>query len=235
MLTRQHDIGALYFHGSLRVGVIAFGVRISIGKIAENLSAYVRLALGNAANLEPLTLNIEPYTLPLTTGKPCLFFNQMSKQRKEGIQMATWDVFRELDNLRKEIDEAFRGAGMGRPFGPTFLSPVTTRRFPPVNFSEDEGHVYVEALLPGVDPKDIDLSVLRNTITISGERKPFVEKEGQIVHRSELGSGSFSRTLELPVDIDPNNITALCKDGIMQVTLPKAEHAKAKKIDIKIP
>jgi HSP20 family protein len=53
-----------------------------------------------------------------------------------------------------------------------------------VNFSEEEGHVYIEALVHGVDPKDVDLSVLRNTVTISVERKPFVEKEDQIVHRS---------------------------------------------------
>ncbi|QXE86164.1 Hsp20/alpha crystallin family protein [Geomonas nitrogeniifigens] len=147
--------------------------------------------------------------------------------------MASWDVFRELDNLRREIDEAFRGVGVNRSFGPTFLSPVTTRRFPMVNFSEDEGNVYVEALIPGVDPKDVDLSVLRNTLTISGERKPFAEVKG-IVHRSELGSGKFSRTLELPVDIDANRISARCKDGIMTVTLAKAEHAKPKRIEIKL-
>ena len=148
--------------------------------------------------------------------------------------MATWDVFKELDNLRREIDETFRGGGHNRPFGPTFLSPLTTRRFPLFNFSEDEGHVYIEALVPGVDPKNVDLSVLRNTVTISGERKPFVEKDGQIVHRSELGSGKFSRTLELPVDIDPDKISAVCKNGIMQITLAKAAHAKPKKIDIKL-
>jgi len=148
--------------------------------------------------------------------------------------MASWDVFRELDNLRREIDEAFRGAGFSRPIGTTFLAPLTTRRFPLVNFSEDEGHVYVDALVPGVDPKDTDLSVLRNTITISGERKPFVEQKGHIVHRSELGSGKFSRTVELPVDIDPNRISAECKDGIMRIILDKAEHAKPKKIEIKL-
>ena len=148
--------------------------------------------------------------------------------------MATWDVFKELDSLRKEIDAAFRGAGYNRPFGTTFLSPLTTSRFPLVNFSEDAGHVYIEALVPGVDPKDVDLSVLRNTVTISGERKPFAEKEGQIVHRSELGSGKFSRTVELPVDIDPDKISAVCKNGIMQITLAKAAHAKPKKIEIKL-
>ena len=148
--------------------------------------------------------------------------------------MASWDVLRELDNLRREIDDAFRGSGYGRPLGTTFLAPGTTRRAPLVNVSEDEGHIYVDALIPGVDPKDIELTVLRNTITISGERKPFVEQSGQIVHRSELGAGKFSRTLELPVDFDPNKTKAECKDGIMRITIGKAEHAKPKKIEIKL-
>jgi HSP20 family protein len=147
--------------------------------------------------------------------------------------MASWDVFKELDNLRREIDEAFRGAGIGRPLGTAQFSPVN-RRFPLVNFSEDDSHVYVEALVPGVNPKETDLSVLRNTLTISGERKPFVEQRGQIVHRSELGSGKFSRTLELPVDIDPDKVSAEYHDGILTITLTKAEHAKPKKIAISL-
>lgn len=147
--------------------------------------------------------------------------------------MATWDVFKELDSLRREFEDALHGAGRIRPYPPAFLSPLATRRFPLVNFSEDPGHIYIEAFIPGVAPNEIDLSVLRNTVTISGERKPFNETAGQIVHRSELGSGKFSRTLELPVEIDPNQVRAECKDGIMQITLAKAEQAKAKKIEIR--
>ena len=147
--------------------------------------------------------------------------------------MASWDMFRELDNLRREVDQAFRGAGLNRPFGSAFLAPVTTQRFPLVNISEDDGNLYIAALLPGVDPNNIDLMVVRNSITISGERKPFDEKEGQIVHRRELGSGKFSRTMELPTDINPEKISAECKDGIMKVILGKAEHAIPRKITIK--
>jgi HSP20 family protein len=55
-----------------------------------------------------------------------------------------------------------------------------------------------------------------------------------VVHRSELGSGSFSRTVELPIEIDPNKVSAQCRDGIMRITLAKAEHAKPKKIDIAV-
>jgi len=147
--------------------------------------------------------------------------------------MATWDMFRELDNLRREVDAAFRGAGLGRPFGSTFLAPITSRRFPLVNFSEDGSNLYVDALVPGVDPKNIDLTVMRNTITISGERHAIEEKKGQILHRCELGSGKFSRTLELPVDIDPEKINAECKDGIMRITLGKSMQMIPKKIEIK--
>lgn len=148
--------------------------------------------------------------------------------------MASWDMLRELDNLRREVDEAFRGAGFNRPFGSTFLAPTTTRRFPLVNFSEDDGNLFVDALLPGVDPKNIDLTVVRNSLTISGERKPYEEQKGQLVHRAELGTGKFTRTLELPVDINPDKIKAECKDGIMQITLGKAEYAIPKKIEIKL-
>jgi len=147
--------------------------------------------------------------------------------------MANWDMFRELDNLRREVDEAFHGAGLKRPFGSTFLAPVTSRRFPLVNLSEDDGNLYVDALIPGVEAKNIDLTVVRNSITISGDRKPYEEQAGQIVHRCELGSGRFSRTLELPVDIDPDKIKAECKDGIMQISLGKAVNARPRKIEIK--
>ena len=147
--------------------------------------------------------------------------------------MASWDLFRDLYNLRKEIDEAFRGAGYNRPSGSAFLSPIATRRFPLVNIGDDEDHVYVDAVVPGVSPADIDLSVLRNTLTISGERKVLDVQQGQVVHRSELGSGKFSRTLELPMDINPVKVSAAYSNGIMRVTLAKAEHAKPKRIDIK--
>lgn len=147
--------------------------------------------------------------------------------------MANWDMFRELDNLKKEIDEAFVGAGIGRPFGSAFLAPVTTRRFPLVNFSEDDSTLYIDALVPGLDAGNIDLSLVRNSITISGERRPFVEQEGQIIHRCELGSGKFSRTVELPVDINPDKIRAECKNGVMHIALGKSEHAIPRKIEIK--
>lgn len=147
--------------------------------------------------------------------------------------MASWSVFNELDNLRREIDEAFRGVGVARPLATTFLSPTSARRFPLLNLSEDEGQVYLDALLPGIDPRELQLSLLRGTITISGERKAPAERNG-LMHRSELGFGKFSRTVDLPSEIDPDKTTAEYKDGVMRITMAKSEHAKPRKIEVKL-
>ena len=147
--------------------------------------------------------------------------------------MASWTVFNELDNLRREIDEAFRGAGVARPQATTFLSPTSARRFPLLNLSEDEGQVYLDALLPGVDPKELQLSLLRGSITISGERKAPPQESG-LLHRSELGFGHFSRTVDLQAEIDPDRTTAQYRDGVMRITMAKSEHAKPRKIEVKL-
>jgi HSP20 family protein len=148
--------------------------------------------------------------------------------------MANWDVFRELDSLRREIDEAFRGVGLGRVLTPQFLSGGGARRFPLMNISEDDADVYVEALLPGVDPKEIEISVLRNTLTLTGERKGQESENAHVWHRNERGAGRFSRTIELPAEIDSGKVSARCRDGVLTVTLPKAEAAKPKKIAVSV-
>jgi HSP20 family protein len=147
--------------------------------------------------------------------------------------MASWDVFRELDTLRRDIDEAFRGYGVGRSVATPFLSPSALRRFPPVNLSEDEEQLYLQVLVPGVEPKGINLTIMRNVVTIAGERKPTPEQEGEMIHRNEIWSGTFSRSVELPMDVDSARISADCRDGVLCIRLEKAEHAKPKKIAIK--
>ena len=148
--------------------------------------------------------------------------------------MASWGFFNELDNLRREIDEAFRGAGVSRPLATTFLSPTSVRRFPLVNLSEDEGQIYLEALLPGIDARELQLSLLRETITITGARKSLSEFKGAVLHRNELGSGKFTRTLDLPAEIDPDHTSAEYREGVLRITMAKAENAKPKKIEVKL-
>ena len=88
--------------------------------------------------------------------------------------MTNWNLFREMDSLRKEMDELFRGIG-NSSLETAFLPGVGTQRFPRVNLSEDGENFYLEALLPGVDEKDIELSVTGNSLTLAGER--FEEKQ----------------------------------------------------------
>jgi len=148
--------------------------------------------------------------------------------------MASWGFFDELNSLRREVDDAFRVAGVARPLATTFLAPSSTRRFPLVNLSEDEGQICLDALLPGIDPRELQLSLLRETITITGARKSPAEVTGGLVHRNELGSGKFSRTVDLPTEIDPDRTTAEYRDGVLRILMAKSEHAKPKKIEVKV-
>lgn len=150
--------------------------------------------------------------------------------------MRNFDLLREMSQLQRDIDEMFRGTGLSRLFGPGFESELALRGWPRINLREDADHLYVEALLPGVAPEKVDMNVLGNTLTLSGERLP-VEPEGsngRTCHRRERGTGKFLRTIELPVDIDPDQVKAEYKNGLLRVTLPKAETAKPKKISIAV-
>jgi HSP20 family protein len=90
----------------------------------------------------------------------------------------------------------------------------------------------VQAELPGVDPKDLDITVTADRITISGEKKETVEKIDKSYHHKEIRSGKFSRTISLPTGIDTENVAAEHKNGVLTVRLKKSQAATAKKISI---
>nr|NIQ93207.1 Hsp20/alpha crystallin family protein [Desulfuromonadales bacterium]NIR33245.1 Hsp20/alpha crystallin family protein [Desulfuromonadales bacterium]NIS39552.1 Hsp20/alpha crystallin family protein [Desulfuromonadales bacterium] len=91
--------------------------------------------------------------------------------------------------------------------------------------------LYVEALVPGIDAENLELSVMRGVLTLSGERKAENGKE-KTWHRRERGAGKFMRTVELPVEVDADKVKAEYANGVLTVTLPKAESAKPKRISI---
>ena len=149
--------------------------------------------------------------------------------------MARWDLFREMENLSREMDDVLRGFENGRTtLGRLFYPEFTGRSLPKLNVYQDEENVYVEALLPGIKPQEVEMNVLRNTLTFSGERASETSAEGKhVYHRRERGGGRFLRTVELPCSIDSTMADATYKDGLLRVKLPKAEEAKPKKVLVK--
>ncbi|MFA5516096.1 MAG: Hsp20/alpha crystallin family protein [Desulfuromonadales bacterium] len=145
--------------------------------------------------------------------------------------MAMWDLVREMESLRRDIDNAFHGFGRGLVVQPGFLPGLGTGHYPQVNLGEDGDNLYVEALVPGMDPGTLELSVMRGTLTLAGERRDI--SEGNITwHRNERGSGKFLRTVDLPVEVDADKVKAECRDGVLLVTLPKSEAARPRKVAI---
>lgn len=134
-----------------------------------------------------------------------------------------------LEWLRREMDQAFQG------FYPELawkVAPAAARAaFPALNVWQDEKNYYAEAELPGVAESDLKVTVHENELVIAGERKP-VEREGTW-HLRERAFGTFSRTLALPAAIEADKVQATFKNGILTITLPKAEKAQARRIEVK--
>jgi HSP20 family protein len=105
---------------------------------------------------------------------------------------------------------------------------------PPLDVFQDKDHVFVKCELPGMKKEDIQISLHENVLTVTGERKHEQEvKEGDS-YRSERFFGRFHRGVTLPVPVQASNVTAQYKDGILTVTLAKAEEAKPKQIEVKV-
>jgi HSP20 family protein len=142
-----------------------------------------------------------------------------------------------MEGLRREIDRAFEQAGLRLPplFRTAFLPGRAAREYPLINLHEDKDTVYVEALAPGLDPTSLTVSVVRNSVTFSGEKKGIPDAiKADAVHREERAAGRFTRTLELPVEVDESKVQAEYKNGLLLLTLPKAEQAKPKQISVQV-
>ncbi|APG28449.1 hypothetical protein A7E78_11675 [Syntrophotalea acetylenivorans] len=146
--------------------------------------------------------------------------------------MFSKDLFREMELLRREIDDVFRGSAGRRMFDSVFMPGIGQRGYPLINLHNDEDNLYVETLLPGVDPSELEMTVQQNTLTISGERHKAETPEKVVWHRRERGAGKFLRTVELPLDVKTDEVRAEYKDGLLRVTLPKAEAAKPTRVAI---
>ncbi|MFP4039691.1 MAG: Hsp20/alpha crystallin family protein [Desulfosudaceae bacterium] len=103
---------------------------------------------------------------------------------------------------------------------------------PSVDVSESNGNMQVRAELPGLNPEDIDVNVTGDLLTIKGEKTSESEEEDRDFYRRESFTGAFQRTIPLPEEADSENVQASFKNGVLNITLPKTESTRSKKVEI---
>ncbi len=150
------------------------------------------------------------------------------------MAIVRWEPFRDLVSLQERMnrlfDESFRG--IGRTSGEEDW--VGGAWAPAVDIYEQDGNIVLKAELPGVDPKDVDVRVENNILTLHGERKLDNEVKRENYHRVERAYGTFTRSFTLPNVVDTEKIKAEYKDGLLRMTLPKKDEARPKQISINV-
>jgi HSP20 family protein len=140
--------------------------------------------------------------------------------------MFPMDIFDELDSLQRDMLQAFnigtsiRGIGRGG--------------FPALNVGSTEGSVELYAFAPGLDPNSIEVNLERGALSITGERGAELPAEGNgdgaTVHLNERFAGRFRRVLSLPEDVDPDKVSAEYREGVLHISVQRAESAKPRRI-----
>ena len=150
------------------------------------------------------------------------------------MAIVRFDPFRDLVGLQERMnrmfDESFRG--IARPQGDDWALGGSWA--PAVDIYEHEGNIVLKAELPGVEPKDVDIRLENNVLSLRGERRFDSEVKQENYHRVERAYGAFSRSFSLPTTVEVSKIAAEYRDGVLTLRLPKAEEAKPRQIEVKI-
>ena len=133
-----------------------------------------------------------------------------------------WDPWREMRRARNRVNRFLDDVGQWSEHG-----------YPALNVWTSGDDVMLTAELPGIEAKDVDVSVHDTTLTVRGERKAERLEQGQAYHRQERGSGKFVRTVELPFTVDTDAVDARLEKGVLHLRLSRAERDKPRKIEIK--
>ena len=148
------------------------------------------------------------------------------------MNMTVWNPFREMENMLERYTQA---TGRGIDTNDIGADLGFAKWAPTVDIEESDDSYLIRADVPGVDKKDIDVCMEQGVLSITGEKQ--VEKDsgkGTKHHRRERYSGSFARRFTLPNTIKADKVDATYKDGVLSLTIPKAEESKPKAIEIKV-
>lgn len=139
------------------------------------------------------------------------------------------EPLRMLATLSEEVNRLFEGSPLSR------LAGAREGMFTPsVDMWEDKDNIYVDAEMPGLEQKDINVTVEDSSLVISGRKEESKEEKGKNFYCCETFQGSFYRRLELPASVDAGHVKANYKSGILRMTLPKREEKKGTEIKVKV-
>ncbi len=142
-------------------------------------------------------------------------------------QLMRWDPFGEFSSLRRAMDRVFED------FTPRAWRTTESELTFPIDVSETETEIVVRAVLPGIKPDDLDISVSEGVLTIKGETRSEEKTEKENYYRQEIRYGAFSRSVPLPTRVEHERAEADFADGILTVRLPKAEEVRPKTIKVR--
>lgn len=138
------------------------------------------------------------------------------------------DLFAELNRLQQSLEQGFR------PGGASSIRALPRRTFPVINVGSTPDAIEVLALVPGVDPDELQITIDKGLLVIAGERKDDGPEDSDniAVYAQERFKGAFRRVVSLPEDADPGRIDASCRDGLLRVTVARREASKPRQIAI---
>ena len=147
------------------------------------------------------------------------------------MEIVPWRPFGgELSSFRKEMDNLWN-----RFFGEApFARPLAKEWSPSVDISETKDKLLIKAELPGLEAKDVNVSISGDLLIIKGEKDKEEEEKDEHYHCIERCCGSFQRSFRLPVNVQADKVEAAFDKGVLKITLPKIEEAKKKEIEIKV-
>ena len=146
-----------------------------------------------------------------------------------------YDPFRQLLQLQDRVFRAFdQPYGLGRGTVEPEVSVTGGTWTPPVDVFEDAEGITLKVELPEVDPKDVDIQIEGNALTLRGDRRLENADQRELYHRIERNYGPFSRTFTVPSTVDTENATAECRSGMLRITLPKRAEVKPKQIKVQV-
>jgi HSP20 family protein len=145
------------------------------------------------------------------------------------MSMIRWEPFDEMMSMRESMDRLFEDFFSRRPrqAGPLVWQPA-------VEISETDTDILVKAELPGIDPKNVEVNVTGDVLTIKGEAKAEQEEKRRGYYRRELRYGAFQRAIALPIEVRGDEAKATFRHGILEVRVPKAERVRPKSVKVEV-